>query len=263
VDAVGWATIIGTGAAIVIGVPTLYFTMRGGPGDGGAISDVSGSGATVSAGKVEAAPGGFAMGHNGQISVGTASPPVDVPTPADGRGGRGGSGTIIGGSGEIVGGRGGEGGAPNGGRGGDGGGGTVVGPGPVRIIGGAGGGAGQYDGRGGRAAPGGSEVNNGPTMFWKYGRGAIGGNATEYNRRLAILTMIRQEYFREFPDETQFINAGVEQVPVNWVNKRLEELGETWRVELQDGGYKMPPLASPPITGPDASPTAATRPAAK
>ncbi len=73
-DAVGWATIIGTGAAIVIGVPTLYFTMRGGPGDGGAISDVSGSGATVSAGKVEAAPGGFAMGHNGQISVGTASP---------------------------------------------------------------------------------------------------------------------------------------------------------------------------------------------
>ena len=48
-----------------------------------------------------------------------------------------------------------------------------------------------------------------------------------------------------FQDEAPFVNAGIDQVPVNWVNSRLEELGETWRVEMREGGYKMPPLAAP------------------
>ena len=80
--------------------------------------------------------------------------------------------------------------------------------------------------------------------MWKYGRGGLGGNSTEYDRRLGILTTIRQGYLREFPDEAPFINAGVDQVPVAWVNKRLEEIGENWRVEMDDAGYKMPPLSS-------------------
>lgn len=62
---------------------------------------------------------------------------------ADGRGGRGGSGTIIKGEGVILGGRGGRGGHPDGGRGGDGGSGTIIG-GKGVIVGGDGGEAAQY-----------------------------------------------------------------------------------------------------------------------
>ena len=36
-----------------------------------------------------------------------------------------------------------------------------------------------------------------------------------------------------------FLQAGVDQVPISWVNKRLEEIGETWRVQLNDGGYVL------------------------
>jgi hypothetical protein len=59
---------------------------------------------------------------------------------------------------------------------------------------------------------------------------------------MVLLTKIRAEYLETFPDERPFIEAGIDQVPVNWVNKRLQELSEPWRVELDNGGYKMPPL---------------------
>lgn len=65
-----------------------------------------------------------------------------------GRGGDGGSGTILGGDGVIIGGKGGNGGPPGAGRGGDGGSGSIFGGSGV-IIGGSGGEAGQF-GRGGR-----------------------------------------------------------------------------------------------------------------
>jgi hypothetical protein len=45
-----------------------------------------------------------------------------------------------------------------------------------------------------------------------------------------------------FPDGAGFINAGIDQEPIMWVNKRLEELAEDWRVEMENGGYKLPPL---------------------
>jgi hypothetical protein len=45
-----------------------------------------------------------------------------------------------------------------------------------------------------------------------------------------------------FPEEMPFVNAGVDPVPLNWVNKRLEELGEIWQVEMGNGGYVLPPL---------------------
>jgi hypothetical protein len=112
------------------------------------------------------------------------------------------------------------------------------------AMGGAGSNSGDPDGRGGRAAKSPMEIQDKETSMWKYGRGGIGANALEYNRRLAILTRVRQEYLSTFPDETPFINAGVDSVPEHWVNKRLEELGEAWRVVLKDGGYELPPLNS-------------------
>jgi hypothetical protein len=110
--------------------------------------------------------------------------------------------------------------------------------------GGAGSNAPTWDGRGGRAAKGPMEVENGETSFWKYGRGGIGGNAPEFNRRMALLTKIRADYLQEFPSERAFVEAGIDPVPIKWVNKRLEEIGETWRVDLRDGGYVLPPLLS-------------------
>jgi hypothetical protein len=49
------------------------------------------------------------------------------------------------------------------------------------------------------------------------------------------------------PEKREEIPDELHQVPTRWVNKRLEELGETWRVspEFKDGGYEMPPLSKP------------------
>jgi hypothetical protein len=158
-----------------------------------------------------------------------------------GIGGKGGGGTITGGGGTIFGGRGGEGGPREGGRGGEGGSGSISG-GSGTIIGGDGGNAGGWDGRGGRPTRSPGEVAGLPTELWKYGRGGAGANSPEFNRRLGILTKIRTEYVEAFPDTAPFINGGIDQVPASWVNKRLEELGEGWRIALENGGYKMPPL---------------------
>ena len=156
-----------------------------------------------------------------------------------GVGGKGGGGTISGGGGTIIAGRGGDGGAA--GRGGDGGSGSITG-GSGTIIAGNGGNAGTPDGRGGRPTPSPGEVEGRPTELWKYGRGGAGANAPEYDRRLALLTTFRREYMTRFSDAAPFIDAGVDVVPVAWINKRLEECGEAWRVELKDGVYRLPPL---------------------
>jgi hypothetical protein len=156
-----------------------------------------------------------------------------------GIGGRGGSGSIEGGSGTIIGGRGGEGGII--GRGGEGGGGSIQGGGGT-IIGGDGGNAGAADGRGGKPTRSPGEVAGLPTTLWPYGRGGAGANDPEYDRRLGLLAKFRKEYLNVFPDSTPFIDAGVDSVPVTWINMRLEETGETWRVHQDNGGYKLPPL---------------------
>jgi hypothetical protein len=80
--------------------------------------------------------------------------------------------------------------------------------------------------------------------MWPYGYRGRGANKPEYDRRLRILTQVREEYMKAFPDDVPFINAGIDQVPVRWVNKRLEEIGEDWRVEMRDSGYILPPLNS-------------------
>ena len=125
-----------------------------------------------------------------------------------------------------------------GGRGGD----VVIKGDDAFGRGGSGGNSPTADGRGGRRTKSPAELQNMPTEFWRYGYGGSAANHPEYERRLKLLTQIRQEYLQAFPDDTKFIEAGIDAVPINWVNKRLEEIGETWRVDLTDGGYVLPPL---------------------
>jgi len=62
--------------------------------------------------------------------------------------------------------------------------------------------------------------------LWAYGYGGQGANKPEYDQRLRLLKQIRNEYVKKFPAEIPFIEAGVDPVPISWVNKRLEELRE-------------------------------------
>jgi len=45
-----------------------------------------------------------------------------------------------------------------------------------------------------------------------------------------------------FPDRARFVRAGFDQVTISWVNKRLEEIGEAWRVAIGREGYVLPNL---------------------
>jgi hypothetical protein len=83
-----------------------------------------------------------------------------------------------------------------------------------------------------------------PTHLWTYGTGGPGGNHPEYDRRLRVLTEVRREYVSAFPGRLPFIETGIDPVPPSWINKRLEELSESWRVEMGDGGYILPPLSA-------------------
>lgn len=110
-------------------------------------------------------------------------------------------------------------------------------------MGGDGGNAGTPDGRGGRSTMSTGERANLPTSMWRFGYGGAGGNHPEYERRLGILSQVRKEYIETFPDNRKFVDAGIDQVPISWVNKRLEELNESWRVQgLDAAGYVMPDL---------------------
>jgi hypothetical protein len=167
---------------------------------------------------------------------------LDAKGLIQGQGGAGGGGKIIGNRGVIIGGRGGAGGVS--GIGGAGGSGEIHGDGGM-IIGGDGGNAGTADGRGGRGARGPTERLGFSTEIWGYGRGGSGTNAPEYDRRLSLLAVSREEYMVKFPFERIYIQAGIDQVPVDWINQRLAEQGEEWQViSLVDGGYVMPPLKS-------------------
>lgn len=157
-----------------------------------------------------------------------------------GRGGEGGGGTIIGNRGTVIGGRGGDGGVS--GFGGKGGGGFIQGDDGL-IIGGDGGSCPGADGRGGRGAPGPTERLGFPSEIWGFGRGSAGTNHPEYARRIGLLRKIRAEYMAKFPDDVPFIDGGVDPVPVDWVNQRLAELSENWRVEFGPRGYVLPALS--------------------
>ncbi|OFA02617.1 hypothetical protein DUGA2_34670 [Duganella sp. HH101] len=156
-----------------------------------------------------------------------------------GVGGEGGSGTINGNRGVIIGGRGGDGGVA--GTGGKGGGGVVNGDDGL-IIGGDGGSCPTADGRGGRGARGPTERVGFETYLWGFGRGGSGANNPEYDARIEALRTFRMEYMTRFPGDAPYINAGIEQVPVDWINQRLEETGKDWRVTIGKDGYILPAL---------------------
>lgn len=156
-----------------------------------------------------------------------------------GIGGEGGGGTIIGNRGAVIGGKGGTGGVA--GVGGKGGSGVIQGDDGL-IIGGDGGNAAGADGRGGKGARGPTERFGFPTSVWGYGRGGSGTNHPEYDRRLKLLVQFRNEYRARFPEEVPYIDAGVDLVPTDWINQRLLECGESWRVEAGEAGYSLPPL---------------------
>jgi hypothetical protein len=156
-----------------------------------------------------------------------------------GIGGDGGGGTIIGDRGTVIGGRGGDGGVS--GLGGKGGSGFIQGDDGL-IIGGDGGSATTADGRGGRGARGPTERFGFTTDTWGYGRGGSAPNHPEYDRRIALLESVRHEYLAKFPDDAPYIEAGVDPVPIDWINQRLVELGESWTVKCGERGYVLPPL---------------------
>ena len=81
-----------------------------------------------------------------------------------------------------------------------------------------------------------------PTAVWGYGRGGSSPNHPEYDRRLALLREARFEYLERFPADRRYIEAGVERVPVDWVNQRLREIGETWQVMSGPNGLLLPDL---------------------
>ncbi len=78
--------------------------------------------------------------------------------------------------------------------------------------------------------------------MWGFGRGGQGQNHPEYDRRIMLLTKFRSEYISKFPGDATFIEAGIEMVPVDWINTRLVEEKENWNVELGYEGYLLPQL---------------------
>ncbi|RLK36112.1 hypothetical protein C7417_3887 [Cupriavidus plantarum] len=156
-----------------------------------------------------------------------------------GIGGDGGGGVVLGDRSTIFGGDAGEGGSS--GRGGTGGSGIAIGD-DALIVGGNGGGAGTTDGRGGRAGRGPTERLGFATGIWGIGRAGAGQNAPEYDRRLLLLIQFRNEYRERFPSDSLFIDAGIDTVPSDWINQRLIEVDETWRVVHGPDGYVMPDL---------------------
>lgn len=157
-----------------------------------------------------------------------------------GKGGDGGGGTIIGNRGTVIGGKGGSGGVA--GVGGKGGGGHIVGD-DALIIGGDGGSAATSDGRGGIGARGPTERFGFSTTLWGFGRGGSSPNHPEFDRRLTLLTQFRKEYGEQFPNDKVFIDAGIDQVPVDWINQRLLESNESWSISKGENGYVLPELS--------------------
>lgn len=167
------------------------------------------------------------------------------PDHAEGIGGDGGNVRAVGRMSVAIAGRGGRGGSI--GRGGRGGGGEAIGEASM-VVGGDGGDAGGADGRGGRGARGTLERDLArlswvPTSAWGAGRGGQAANDPEYDRRLGVLLTIHEHYKVVFPERYTFVEVGIDRVPLEFVNKRLDELGEEWHVSRGEEGYVLPSLS--------------------
>lgn len=154
-----------------------------------------------------------------------------------GSGGQGGKAKALDGA-AAMGGNGGLGGGAGGGKGGKGGDAEAFGRGSL-AIGGDGGGGYRADGRGGKGAD--SLLKKLPPDMLKqfgltgnenYGSGGDGGNSQEYVRRIGILKVLNSEYSKENPGLKLHTMQGVEMPPVEWINKRLSQKKESFRVDF-------------------------------
>lgn len=66
----------------------------------------------------------------------------------------------------------------------------------------------------------------------------------EVTRRTALLEHLRQEYILSHDNISPALMAGTEQPPSEWINKRLNEMGEKWRV----GEPHLRPASTPTPT---------------
>jgi len=57
----------------------------------------------------------------------------------------------------------------------------------------------------------------------------------EQQRRSALLKNLKAEYILSHPNVSERIMLGTEPLPKEWVERRLEEMGETWRQDM----YKL------------------------
>ena len=76
---------------------------------------------------------------------------------------------------------------------------------------------------------------------------------------MALLLRIREQYMTKFPHDTPYIQAGIDVVPIAWVNQRLVELNENWSVEFGEHGYRLPALKIGKVEGPAPEDSKATK----
>ena len=67
-----------------------------------------------------------------------------------------------------------------------------------------------------------------------YGQGGRGANTPEYDRSLRVLNLLSAEYQKKHPRNPMTPMPGLLMPPVEWVNRRLAEERESFRVELID-----------------------------
>jgi hypothetical protein len=186
------------------------------------------------------AAGGSALAANHGIAIGgnagNAGNPGSIAL-----GGTGGNAEAAGPGSYAAGGPGGRGGAIPGGPGGN-----AVASGGGMALGGQGGEAPQPDGRGGRGVQNGLIAHGFPDQLlpnghWisEYGRGGNGSNAPQYNERLNIIGELNAEYMKAHPKLGGDHWTSKTAVPLEWLNRRLTQLGKDWRVRITDGEYEF------------------------
>jgi len=62
---------------------------------------------------------------------------------------------------------------------------------------------------------------------------------SESARRNLLLSKLRQEYIFSHDGLSSALLAGTEPVPAEWMNKRLAQMGELWRVRVKGGEYEV------------------------
>jgi hypothetical protein len=161
-------------------------------------------------------------------------PTAEQKEEQQGQGGGGGGGEIFGNNGTIIGGRGGNVGSGGIGRGGDGGGGVIHGDGG-KIIGGEGG---SVDGTNIWFPPAQSGFiqyleSQGQTPDFNVQYPGAGGASGGWLERQQVIVKIREEFFRKAGHEAKIKSSKIEDVPLNYINKKLEEAGYPWRARIE------------------------------